>query len=83
MNFARFVGICLGFVIATGPALAQTKDGAVPRPSSVQPESVTPPAQPREKSSSAAPEEISHEEMVKEQERRDRAEEEERDRDDQ
>ena len=82
MRFAGLASIWLGFAVAAGPALAEPTGAAVPYPPSAQPDRGTPPTQPREETPSTPPGEISHEEMVKEQERRDREEEAERDRDD-
>ena len=84
MRFAGFIGISLGFAVAAAtPGLAQPIDRAVPQSPSAQPEHGTPPAQPHAEAPSTPPGEISHEEMVREQERRDREAEAERDRDDQ
>jgi len=80
MMFARFAGLCVGLAMAAGPGLAQTADKAGAQPVASQSGTVTPPP---ERSATTAPPEISHEEMVKEQERRDREAEAERDRDDQ
>ena len=83
MRFAVFVGICLGVTVAANPDLARPLDGAVPQPPALQPAAAAPPAPPRAETSVNPPGEISHEEMMKEQERRDREADEERDRDDQ
>ena len=83
MSFTGFAGICLGLLAAASPSEAQTTDEPARHPAAMQPSSETAPAPPRTESPPMEPGEISHEEMVKEQERRDREEEAERDRDDQ
>lgn len=80
MKFARFAGLCVGLAIVTNPCWAQTADKPA-QPPTDNPSGAGTPAP--ERSSPTEPQEISHEEMVKEQERRDREAEEERDRDDQ
>lgn len=80
MRFLAIATICLGLASGLGLAQIAGKPAAPP----VQSGTAMPPPNPQPtKASPAEPQEISHEEMVKEQERRDREAEEERDRDDQ
>jgi hypothetical protein len=83
MRFALFAGIFLGLLLAAGPDLAQPRPEPVQAPHTILPDSQTSASAPGTDSPSAQSGEISHDEMVKEQERRDREVEEERDRDDQ
>jgi hypothetical protein len=79
MKWVRLAGVGLAMAASPGLAQAPGRPAHQPVPSHASPETPPAPAQ----ASSPEPQEISHEEMVKEQERRDREAEAERDRDDQ
>jgi len=73
-HFLPIAFVCLGFAVAVPAAWSQDKMPASPPPPPARQTDQPPPA--------AVPHELSHEEMVREQERRDREAEDERDRDD-
>lgn len=72
--FLRIAFVCLGFAVPVPAAWSQDAATASPPPPPARQTDPPPPA--------AVPQEPSHEEIVREQERRDRAAEDERDRDD-
>lgn len=71
----------LGFFLAAGPLAAQTSRQGVEKPPKAAPASQPP--QPVSQPPATGPQEMSHQAMVEEQERRDREAQAERDRDDQ
>jgi hypothetical protein len=81
MKIALTSALCLGFCLVALPGFAQapaSPKGVEKTPDANPPAAPRPPAPP-----AASPDEISHQAMVEEQERRDREEQAERDRDDQ
>jgi len=74
--FLPIAFVCLGFASSLPAAWSQDAAPAAPPPPAARQADLPPPAP------VAVPHELSHEEMVREQERRDREAEDERDRDD-
>ena len=81
MKTTRIATLGMGIWLAAVPAMAQ--NSAAPPPAESRQSGSGEPAAPISKTPSASPEEIAHQAIVEEQERRDREAEAERDRDDQ